>query len=392
MPQTYVTDVAITPEVDTQSVDITVETNRAIDKIDVKIVDKSGKIVAHNASVLANSKTKLKIASPRLWSTTDPYLYDIHINAGNDSIVSYVGLRKIEVKKDRKGINRFHLNGKPIFMYAPLEQGYWPDSIYNAPTEEALINDFNVLRTIGFNSLRKHVKVERDRFYWTADRLGFLVWQDFPCAFGKVENDVRSDRNEAKQIELEMMRMVSQLRNFPSIVMWIPFNEGWGQYDSKRIVDSFRKWDPTRLINEASGWNDHKLTNIQDQHSYPTSKEIPLNPNRVIVNGEYGGAGLVVKDHLWDPNHLYQYQMMKDPKELEKFFLDRLATVRAHAMFGLGAAVYTQNSDTEREVNGLMTYDREVWKVDNISVVNEFVKKLYPLESVKDIVFPSGEH
>ena len=389
MPKTHIKHLVITPDINKSSVDITVLTSDPLEKIEINIMDREHKVVASNANALANKVNTIKINSPKLWSTVDPYLYDIHIKAGSDSVTSYTGLRKMEVKKDSKGINRFFLNGKPIFMFGPLDQGFWPDGVYTPPNEEAMVYDFVITRKLGFNTIRKHAKVESDRWYHTADRMGFLVWQDFPQAWGPVKNEVR-EPEDAKQIEIEMERMVTQLHNFPSIIMWVPFNEGWGEYDVKRIVNLFKTWDPSRLVNEASGWTDHHISNIEDHHSYPTSREIPLNPDRVIVNGEYGGGGLVVKDHIWDPNHLFNYQGFNNSKLLTKFYVDRLATVRAHAIFGLGAAIYTQITDVEREINGLVTYDREVFKVEGIEEIAKEVHKLYPLESVQDVIIASG--
>ncbi len=391
VPKSYITGLRITPDIDSDSVEITVNTNGPIDHSAIEILDNAGKVVATNEKAAVNTPLKIKIPSPKLWSTSDPYLYNINVKAGEDSVTSYVGMRKMEVKKDSKGINRFFLNNKPIFMFAPLDQGFWPDGIYTPPNEEAMIYDLEMTHKFGFNAIRKHIKVESDRWYYATDKMGFLVWQDFPAAFGEVKADKRPEA-EAKQIELEMERMVSQLHNFPSIIMWIPFNEGWGQYDTERVVNLFRKWDPSRLINEASGWNDHGITNIEDHHSYPTSQEIALKPNRVVVNGEYGGGGLLVKEHVWDPKKSFQYQGLEDPEHLQKFFIDRLATVRAHAIFGLGAAVYTQTTDVEIEINGLMTYDRAVIKVKDPAEVKRHADKLYPAESVATVIFPTGLH
>jgi hypothetical protein len=391
VPKTYIKGLKITPDIDSDSVEITVNTNGPIDHSEIEILDTTGKVVASNAKVMVNAPNKIKIPSPKLWSTSDPYLYNIHVKAGEDSVTSYVGMRKIEVKKDSKGINRFFLNNKPIFMFAPLDQGFWPDGIYTPPNEEAMIYDLEMTHKFGFNTIRKHVKVESDRWYYATDRMGFLVWQDFPSAFEGVTADKRKAA-DAEQIELEMERMVTQLHNHPSIIMWVPFNEGWGQYDTERVVSLFKKWDPSRLINEASGWNDHGVSNIEDHHSYPTSQEIALKPNRVVVNGEYGGGGLLVKEHVWDPKKSFQYQGLENSEHLQKFFIDRLATVRAHAIFGLGAAVYTQTTDVEIEINGLMTYDREVIKLKDPAEVKRHANRLYPAETVDTLIFPTGLH
>jgi hypothetical protein len=389
VPKNYITGLRITPDIDSDSVEITVNTNGPIDHSGIEILDSAGKVVASDEKAAVNTPLKIKLPSPKLWSTSDPYLYNIHVKAGEDSVTSYVGMRKIEVKKDSKGINRFFLNNKPIFMFAPLDQGFWPDGIYTPPNEEAMIYDLEMTHKFGFNTIRKHVKVESDRWYYATDRMGFLVWQDFPSAFEGVTANKRKAA-DAEQIELEMERMVTQLHNHPSIIMWVPFNEGWGQYETERIVGLFKKWDPSRLVNEASGWTDHGVSNIEDHHSYPASKEIKLKPNRVVVNGEFGGGGLAVKEHLWNPTHAIYYEGLKDSEHLQKFFIDRLATVRAHAIFGLGAAVYTQMTDIEIEIDGLMTYDRAVIKVKDTAQIKKYAMKLYPTESAANVLLQSG--
>jgi hypothetical protein len=389
VPKTYITGLRITPDIDSDSVEIIVQTNGPIDHSEIEILDTTGKVVASNTKAAVNAPEKIKIPSPKLWSTSDPYLYNITVKAGADSVTSYTGMRKMEVKKDSKGINRFFLNNKPIFMFGPLDQGFWPDGVYTPPNEEAIIYDLEMTHKLGFNAIRKHVKVESDRWYYATDRMGFLVWQDFPSA---MDTDVAQKRPyfENRQIELEMERMVTQLHNHPSIIMWIPFNEGWGQYDTERIVGLFKKWDPSRIINEASGGIDHKASNIYDHHSYPNSDEISLDPNRVVVNGEFGGGGLVIAEHAWDPKNVFQYIKLEDQQHLQKFFIDRLATVREHAIFGLGAAIYTEITDVEFEINGLITYDRALVKVTDVSIIKANVNKLYPSETVEYMILPSG--
>jgi hypothetical protein len=387
VPKTYITGLRITPDIDSDSVEITVNTNGPIDHSVIEILDSAEKVIASNEKAAVNTPLKIKIPSPKLWSTSDPYLYNIHVKAGEDSVTSYVGMRKMEVKKDSKGINRFFLNNKPIFMFAPLDQGFWPDGIYTPPNEEAMIYDLEMTHKFGFNTIRKHIKVESDRWYYATDRMGFLVMQDFPSPFGAVEKEKRPTA-DAQQIEVEMERMVTQLHNFPSIIVWIPFNEGWGQYDTERVVNLFRKWDPSRLIDEASGWIDHGITNIEDHHKYPISQEIPLKPNRVIVNGEYGGGWMKVRDHVWDFTKASQGYENSDL--LQKFFLESLATVRAQAIFGLGAAVYTETTDIENELAGFLTYDREVIKFRDVAEVKRHVDRLYPSESVANFILPSG--
>jgi len=388
----------IIPDIDTDSVHITINTNNLSDNSNnavIEIYDKTGKIVSTTEKAAINKQNQIKIANPKLWSTTDPHLYDLKIKLGNDSISSYFGLRKIEMKKDKKGLNRFFLNHKPIFMLAALDQGYWPDGIYVPPSDEAMRFDIEMEQKIGFNAARKHVKVENDRWYYWCDKLGHLVWQDFPSAFGQVTKgtpDNTRPKSDSDQMELEMERMVSQLFNHPSIVVWVPFNEGWGQYDTTRIVGLFRKWDPTRLINEASGWMDHHSGDILDHHSYPFPQEYPMESNRIVVQGEYGGVGLLLKAHAWDPENtkVWQYTTVNDTKQVQKWYIDRLASIRANAIFGLSGAVYTQITDCEIENTGLLTYDRVVEKFTNISELKSFADKLYPSQSLSSVVLASG--
>ncbi len=375
MPKNYITGLRITPDIDSDSVEIIVHTNGPIDHSEIQILDTYGKVVALNTTATVNSPNKLKISSPKLWSTSNPYLYVIKVKAGADSVTSYVGMRKIEFKKDSKGINRFFLNHKPIFMFAAMDQGFWPEGIYTPPNEEAMIYDLEMIKKFGFNSIRKHMKIESDRWYYATDRMGFLVWQDFPSAFGEVKVDKRLEA-EAKQIELEMERMVTQLHNFPSIVTWIPFNDGWGQYETERIKNLFRKWDPSRLINEKiDGWR------------------VRAKENEVSGWVEWRGGGLLVKEHVWDSNKTFShYRHISNSADLQKFFIDRLANFRAYAIFSLGAASYIQTTDIEIEANGLLTYDRAVIKVKDVDEVKKHVDRLYPTESVASVIFASGLH
>jgi hypothetical protein len=398
VPKEYVQSLKIVPDIDTDSVHITINTNNPSDQSNsavIEILDKSGKVVSTTEKASVNKQNQIKISDPKLWSTTDPYLYGLRIKLGTDLVNSYFGLRKIEMKKDGKGINRFFLNHKPIFMFMPLDQGYWPDGIYVPPSDEAMRFDIEMEQKIGFNCARKHVKIENDRWYYWADKLGHLVWQDFPSAFGHVTKgptDGQRPKEDSDQIELEMERMVTQLYNHPSIVVWVPFNEGWGQYDTARIVGLFRKWDPTRLINEASGWADHHSGDIHDYHSYPFPNEYPMETNRIVVQGEYGGVGLLLKAHAWDPENtkVWQYTTVNDTKGVQKWYIDRLASIRANAILGLSGAVYTQITDCEIENTGLLTYDRVVEKFTNISQLKSFADKLYPSQSLHSIVLPSG--
>ncbi|MEU3856519.1 PA14 domain-containing protein [Streptomyces sp. NPDC028722] len=301
----------------------------------------------------------LKVPHAHLWSPDDPFLYDLRVSVGGDRVGSYFGMRSIAVEKVN-GVPRTVLNGKPVFMMATLDQGFWPDGLYTAPTDAALAHDLKAHKAMGFNAVRKHIKVEPDRWFYWADRLGLLVWQDMP-AMSRVP-DTSAQRAE---YEHEMKQMIDEHISSPSVVMWVTFNEGWGQYDMARIADQAKSWDPTRLVNSMSGLNlgaDGGTGDIMDEHGYP-SPALPPHPDgrRALVSGEYGGLGLAVPGHAWPVQQSY---VDVDPARYTDDYLARLAEVHALACKGGNGAVYTQISDVEGELNGLMTYDRRVVKPD----------------------------
>jgi hypothetical protein len=302
-------------------------------------------------------------------------------------------MRKISLGKDKKDIMRLMLNNKPQFMYGPLDQGFWPDGIYTAPTDEALRYDIEVLKKLGCNMMRKHVKVEPARFYYWCDKLGLLVWQDMPNGekhVGRKDPDIQRKPESAKQFELELSRVIDAHRNHPCIVMWVPFNEGWGQYDTPRIVDLIKKWDPTRLVNNASGWADRKVGDVHDVHKYPGPKAPENEPDRAAVLGEFGGLGLPVKGHTWQDEKNWGYRKYETQKELTDAYLALLEKLKPMITNGLSAAVYTQTTDVEIEVNGLMTYDRAMVKMDakKITAAN---KSLYQAMAAKTTVANNKE-
>ena len=315
----------------------------------------------------------------KLWSPDSPYLYDLRIalherqeasSLGGekiDEVTSYFGMRKIEVKKDESGINRLFLNNDPLFQFGPLDQGWWPDGLYTAPSDEALRYDIEVLKKLGCNMLRKHVKVEPARFYYWCDKLGLMVWQDMPNGdrhIGSNDADLERSEESALQFELELGRVIEAFYNHPSIVMWVPFNEGWGQYDTPRIVDLIKNLDRTRLVDNASGWTDRGVGDVHDIHSYPGPAAPPTEENRTAVLGEFGGLGLPIKGHTWQDEKNWGYRSYKTPEELTGAYVALIDNLRSLISDGLSAAVYTQTTDVEIEVNGLMTYDRAVIKMD----------------------------
>ncbi|WP_171111727.1 MULTISPECIES: PA14 domain-containing protein [Streptomyces] len=302
----------------------------------------------------------LRIPRPRLWSPDDPFLYDLKVSVGGDRVGSYFGMRSVEVRKI-DGVPRTLLNGEPVFLMATLDQGFWPDGLHTAPTDEALAYDLKMHKKMGFNSVRKHIKVEPDRWFYWADRLGLLVWQDMPAMTAGVNPSAAA----RAQYEREMKEMIDEHISSPSIVMWVTFNEGWGQYDVGRIAAQAKAWDPTRLVNNQSGLNlgaDGGTGDIMDEHGYP-SPALPPHPDgeRALVSGEYGGLGLAVPGHAWSVQQSY---VDVDPATYTDDYLDKLAEVRALVCRGGNGAVYTQISDVEGELNGLLTYDRKVVKPD----------------------------
>ncbi len=307
----------------------------------------------------------LPIPRPRLWSPTDPFLYDLKVRlrrqgVRTDSIDSYFGMRTITLGNEA-GANRLLLNGKPLFQMGILDQGFWPDGLYTAPTDAALRYDLEQERRLGFNMVRKHVKVEPRRWYYWADRMGLLVWQDMPSGNNKTPESRR-------QFELELRRMIENLRNHPSVVMWVVFNEGWGQYDTERLTRWVEEFDSDRLVNNASGWTDTKVGDVIDVHNYPNPRSPAPEAARAAVLGEFGGLGLGVDGHTWT-NKNWAYQGTTSSDHLTSRYEALLRRVWGfQEKPGLSAAVYTQTTDVETEINGLLTYDRAVMKVDVLRI------------------------
>jgi hypothetical protein len=320
------------------------------------VVAKDGHRVVGTVTGPVGTELRLPVPNPKLWSPDKPFLYDLKVRTEKDEISSYFGMRSIELKN-----NRMLLNGRPVFQLGPLDQGFWPDGIYTAPTDEALKYDLTQTKKLGFNTVRKHTKVESDRWYYHADKLGLLVWQDMPAMFRT---------SDKPQFEAELREMVDQHRSVPSIVMWVPFNEGWGQYDQARIADLVKSWDPSRLVDNMSGINccgaqDGGNGDVKDYHIYP-GPGVPGKPTgpRAVVIGEYGGLGLPLIGHTWSGGG-WGYAVEPDPAALTTRYVGMIQELqKLHACDQLSAAIYTQTTDVETELNGLMTYDRAVTKPD----------------------------
>jgi len=400
----HIESLKTTPDVDGQAVDIGMNIAYPSGEVAVKVVVLDGnKQVAEGEIKMSGGGTggvatpciKLAIKNAKLWSPDSPFLYGLKVTLKNgsgkqvDAVNSYFGMRKISLGKDKNGITRMLLNNKPLFQYGPLDQGWWPDGLYTAPTDDALRYDIEILKKLGCNMMRKHVKVEPDRLYYWCDKLGLLVWQDMPSGdrfIGGNDPDIVRSEESAKQFELELSRVINALYSHPCIIMWVPFNEGWGQYDTPRIVDLIKKLDPTRLVDCASGWTDRGVGDVHDIHAYPGPAAPPVEEKRAIVLGEFGGLGLPVKGHVWESEKSWGYRRFNTSEELTVAYVALLDSLRSLIAGGLSAAVYTQTTDVEVEVNGFMTYDRAMIKMDaeKITAAN---RRLYlPPPVIKTIV------
>ncbi|MHA1681616.1 MAG: glycoside hydrolase family 2 protein [Promethearchaeota archaeon] len=352
--------------------------------------------------VITTYDFSLEIENIRPWSPDDPFLYDLVLDLmGEDEIIdhvtSYFGMRSVGLGKDDHGNTRILLNGKPLFQHGLLDQGYWPGGLLTPPADEALIYDVELAKRLGFNMLRKHVKVEIDRWYYHCDRLGVLVWQDMVCGGNYITGTLRNmfflaglkrkkdftpKKDRGSNFMRELESMMGFLHNHPSIVVWVPFNESWGQsrFSTRDVVSRMRELDGSRLINEASGSTYFGFGDIKDVHVYPG----PGMPSRdegeckALVLGEYGGYGLEMDGHVWDTRFKWGYRKTRDESKLNEKLESSFKKLKALAGDGLSAAVYTQLSDVEGEVNGLVTYDREVVKVDLelIKALNESITRL----------------
>ncbi|SJZ58420.1 Glycosyl hydrolases family 2, TIM barrel domain [Chitinophaga eiseniae] len=391
---TYIAGTTQTPDIDRGELTVNADIpgRQPGDVVKVTAYDGNTEVAAGN---LEAQPLQLKITSPKLWSPESPFLYDLRFTITRkgkviDEVKSYFAMRKSSIGKDNNGVQRMLLNNHFVFQFGPLDQGWWPDGLYTAPTDEALLYDIAQTKAMGFNMIRKHIKVEPARWYYYCDKLGMLVWQDMPS--GDLGNgwemrpgiiDRATDKNRSAESEAyyrkEWNAIINTLYNFPSIIVWTPFNEAWGQFKTMDIAAWTMKKDPSRLVNTASGGNFYPIGPIIDLHNYPE----PAMPDpaiygdkRAIVLGEYGGLGLPVDGHVWQQKDNWGYQSFKNADELFKrysAFTDRLEEL---IKLGLSAAVYTQTTDVEVEINGLMTYDRRVQKVP-VEQLKAASQKLY---------------
>ena len=391
----YITDLKITPDVDAGTVTISSSTTPTLGVCMVEATIHEGRKVVYTASINAGGRLTMPIKNARLWSPEDPHLYSLTVtlklgNSVLDRIESYFGMRKISLGKDQKGFTRMMLNNKPYFQIGPLDQGFWPDGIYTAPTDEALRYDIEMTKKLGMNMARKHVKIEPDRWYYWCDKLGLLVWQDMPSGdkyIGHNGKDIERSPESAKQFGQELTALVQGRVNHPCIVMWVPYNEGWGQWDTAGVVAMIKKLDPTRLVDNASGWADRSVGDVNDMHKYPGPGAPEPETERATVLGEFGGLGLPVRGHTWQGEKNWGYRSFTEAAALTTAYIELIA--KLYPLIeekGLSAAVYTQTTDVEIEVNGLMTYDREMVKMDLARVAAANRGHLPPLPKVTQIV------
>ncbi len=369
----YIKGLKITPDIDAKVVKVQPITTATLAKCTVEVtVHEWGKKL-NSASVEPGKAATISIKNPKLWSPEHPHLYTLTaaLKLGDrtvDKVESYFGMRKISLGKDAKGFTRLMLNNEPYFQFGPLDQGFWPDGLYTAPTDEALRFDIEMTKKLGLNLARKHVKIESERWYYWCDKLGLLVWQDMPSGdkfIGGKDPDITRTPESARQFEEELTALVEGRGNHPCIVMWVPYNEGWGQWDTPRIVNLIKQLDPSRLVDDASGWTDRGVGNVNDMHKYPGPGCPDPEQKRAVVLGEFGGLGLPVRGHTWQAEKNWGYKSFTDPAALTTAYIDLIKKLfPLIEEKGLSAAVYTQTTDVEIEVNGLMTYDRELVKMD----------------------------
>ena len=389
VPVNYITSLFITPRLEDGAVELFVGGEGAV----------RAEVEGETYEFAAGESALIKLKDVRPWTPEDPYLYRFTLALGEDRAESYFALRSVAVGEDSRGVRRLLLNGKPYFMNGLLDQGWWPDGLYTAPSDEALAFDIAAAKAMGFNTLRKHVKVEPARWYYHCDRLGMLVWQDMPNGGGsysaltvsaplltgahsrddKYAKFARRDERGRREFREELLDMVSHLYNQPSIVMWVIFNEGWGQFDSDALAASVAEIDPTRVIDRASGWHDQGTGELRSIHLYfDDYKYKPDKAGRCVILSEFGGYSLPVPGHAATDKPFGYKKFREADKYRRALTLLYDGQIRPACMKGLAAAIYTQLTDVETELNGLITYDRRVLKL-----APEDVRRIITMPAVK---------
>lgn len=401
VPATYIESTKHTPDVDNGQLKVSANLVGALPGDIVKFVAYDGTREIGEATLPSGVEGSIDIKNAKLWSPSSPHLYSLKISLLRgvkqiDQAESYFAMREITLKKDANGIERLALNNEFVFQYGPLDQGWWPDGLYTAPTDEALAFDVVKTKEMGFNMIRKHIKVEPARWYRHCDSIGVLVWQDMPSGdmggnrwdmhpgkiSGSNHDKIRTAESE-NYFRKEWKAIMDFLHNFPSIVVWVPFNEAWGQFKTKEITEWTMNYDPSRLVNSASGGNFFNTGHILDIHNYPD----PMMPDPAIygksgmalVLGEFGGLGLPVEGHTWQEKDNWGYQSFKNEQELLNRYVKLMEDLKKLIPMGLSAAVYTQTTDVEIETNGILTYDRKVIKIP-VDKLSDLHNGLYDIQ------------
>ena len=400
VPETHICEIKSLSDIDRSQLHVTVLSSDRETPLTAKITlkDTTGQVIATGTGE-TGKETVVAVTDPILWDTENPYLYDMQVELFDgkkkiDEVKSYTAFRKISMQKDANGLYRMYLNNKPLFHLGTLDQGWWPDGLYTAPSDEALRYDIEKTKAWGFNMIRKHIKVEPARWYYHCDKAGMLVWQDMPS--GEIHtanrsewkpqnmNDGRDASRTAQSKEnyyQEWRDIIDMLYSSPSVVVWVPFNEAWGQFDTEQAADWTKKYDSSRLVNSASGGNHRNCGDILDLHAYPAPSMFLFDPERVNVMGEYGGIGFPVKGHLWKDDGNWGYISFKNGDEVTREYIKYAEILIDLIKKGFAGSVYTQTTDVEGEVNGIMTYDRKIVKM-NEQMLKDINKKI--IETLTD--------
>ena len=392
VPEISIASMKLTPDLSGESlqVEVILRGDKFTKNLVIDISDGTGNKARCPVNGATSSAT-LPVPNPHAWCPSDPFLYDLKIRLIQgkvilDEVGSYFAMRSFGIEEDKDGFPRITLNGKPIFLYGPLDQGYFPDGLYTPPSEEAMLYDIEYTRSIGCNMIRKHIKVEPLRWYYHCDRLGMIVWQDMPnggnidgevvaflsLAFGFNRSDIhnlslfgRADAKCRAEYRAELQGMVDHLYNIPSIAVWVPFNESWGQFHANETASWLKTYDPTRLVDHASGWFDQGGGDFQSRHIYFKKLFRPKPDQRAFIISEFGGYSLIVPDHLWEEDKKFGYRFYETKTALTTGYIDLLEKELIPLIpQGLAAAIYTETTDVEIEINGFLTYDRKVEKMD----------------------------
>jgi len=390
VPTGHIAGIRVTPNAKKGEISVDMDAAGDADQFQITVLDRGREI--GTITTLVSKSARISLSNPNLWTPDSPYLYDLRVDLLKDrkvvdTVDSYFAMRDVRVGPDSAGITRIFLNDKVTFMAGPLDQGYWPDGLLTAPTFEAMKYDLDVTKRLGFNTVRKHVKVEPATWYRLCDEMGLIVWQDMPSAWHGKDGPSPA---VAKQFELEWKRIMDALYHFPSLVMWVPFNEGWGQYDTVRVTEWTMQYDPSRIVNSASGWTDFGVGHVNDIHVYPGPDTPKKEAKRAGVLGEFGGLGFPMTEHLWNKDGNWGYVSYKTSRELTDAAIDLFRM--CHLLTGdrgLSAIIYTQTTDVEIEVNGLLTYDRAKMKFDEPALAAA-IRELYKAPPKLDVIIPTS--